>query len=118
MGYADRIARPTNDRVVALADVSKAQLAAALNEQSARFKMVRQQLEAASRVLCAIVLEPESLTFGAGGRSASVDMGAVRKVKDGMQLAIDEASDVMQLVLRDPSAPQAETPRIVIPAGN
>ena len=58
--HYQRILTTGGDRAVHIGDVSKRQLAAALNEQSERFKVIRHQLEMASRVLCAIVMEPKT----------------------------------------------------------
>lgn len=117
-GNGSHIVRPSQDRTVALADVSKAQLAAALNEQSERFKVIREQLKIAVRVLSALVLEPEALHC-ADGR-LTVDAGAIAKVKHGMVLHMDQADDASQMILTldTPAATGGEgPPRIAIPRG-
>lgn len=118
-GNGQRIIHPDQDRTVALADVSKAQLAAALNEQSERFKVIREQLRIAVRVLSALVLEPEAFRYADGRRA--VDAGAIAKVKRGMVLHMDQADDgsPMVLTLDLPAAVGGAEgpPRIVIPRG-
>ena len=112
------IVRPGQDRTVALADISKAQLAAALNEQSERFIAVRNQLRAAVRVLTALVLEPEAFRYQDGRRT--VDAGAIAKVKHGMVLRMDQADDDSPMVLTVDVAPAGGAegpPRILIPKG-
>jgi hypothetical protein len=120
MGYGSRrnqraIVVPTQDRTVSLADVSKTQLALALNEQSERFKVMRKQLEEATRVLVALVLEPESFRFTDGNRT--IDVAALQKVKHGMELHMIEGTDVLTLSVVAPDAPQVEVPQIIVPSG-
>jgi hypothetical protein len=114
-GHELDLGRPSADRTVALGDVSKAQLAAALNEQSARFKAMRKQLEEATRVLVAIVLEPEAYRFADGNRT--VDAAALAKVKNGMELHMMERDGVLTLTVRRPDEPQVEVPQIIVPSG-
>jgi hypothetical protein len=72
---------PSADRTVALGRCVEDAARAALNEQSERFKVMRKQLEEATRVLVALVLEPEAFRFADGNRT--VDVAALEKVKTG-----------------------------------
>lgn len=104
---------PALDRTVKLDEVSKAQLAAALNEQSARFKIMRQQLEEVTRVMVAIVLEPEAFRYADGVRQ--VDGAAFARVKDGMTLRMNRQGDggAITLAVDLPAVADIDVPRIV-----
>lgn len=107
-----RIIRPAvnGDRTVHIDDMTKTQLAVALNERSARFKAQGVQLQAAMRVLLAMVLEPESFHH-TGATSGYVEMAAIEKVKAGMTLRIDEEGDQMRVRI-DQEEHVIVTPRI------
>lgn len=109
---------PGGDRTVDIADVSKAQLAAALNEQSARFEEVRNTSRKMLQVLTAIALEPEAFAYQDG--RITIAAGALKKVKLGMKLHIDQPDDNSPVVLRvdlPEAVPQDDPPRIIIPKG-
>ncbi len=115
MAWGDRIQKPNGDKVVALHDLSKEQLAAALNELGARFKALREQHQIASNALAAIAMEPEAFQYLHGG--VTIDMAAFEKARNGkeQQLLIDQDGTVLRLRLVDPAAPALETPRILVP---
>jgi len=81
-------AQAQTDQSVPFDQISKRQLAVALNEQTERFRQMREQLRQATRVLCAIALEPESFRFADGTRT--IDAAALAKVTQGMQLHLVE----------------------------
>lgn len=115
MGWDSRVAHPRQDRTVHLSEVSKAQLAVALNEQSARFKATRRQLEIATRALVAIVRDSEALRYEVG--HCVLAGPALARVKTGMTLRMDGADGGDLILVVDQAPPTIEVPHIVVPAG-
>ena len=105
----------SGDRTVDISQISKEQLALALNEQSERFKAMRKHLDLTIKILVAITLEPEAFTYADGRRTIAA--AALAKVKSGMSIAID-GDDEKELVLRVIDVPKStveQIPNIVMP---
>jgi hypothetical protein len=107
------IAPSTADRRVHISDISKEQLARALNEQAERFKLIRAQLEIATRVLVAIALDPDALQHRDG--FSCVETTALDQVKNGMTLRMDTVGDVLRILVDKEAAPNLVLPTVTVP---
>ena len=83
------------DRRVHISDITKEQLAADVNRQAEVIERLREQSQRVARVLLAIALEPESLSFT--GKRVTVQRSALDLVKSGMTIMVGEEPDHVSL---------------------
>lgn len=117
MGWGSRrtVVNPAPTRTLRISEVSKAQLVAALNEQTTRVQEYRRLLEEATRTLVAITLEPDAFQYVDG--RCLVAAAALAKVKNGMLLRMTPGAAGLTLTVDGETAPPIDVPRILIPAG-
>lgn len=118
MGYESRknggLVDPSQDRTLHIGEVSKLQLAKALNEQTQRFQAMREQLQTAMLVLTAIVLEPEAFEYAHGVR---VKAGALAKVVSGMSIRLVRTREGDMTLALEQDPPRITVPTILMPGG-
>lgn len=104
--------RPISDRAMAFHDVSKRQLARAVNDQTAEIQALRDQVKTMAKILIAIAAEPEAFSY-ADGR-VTVAQSALANVAHGTQLRLEyTASVVVMNAVAAVDAPRVNAPGIV-----
>jgi hypothetical protein len=101
--------RPISDRTVQYQDVSKRQLARAVNDQTATIQQLRDQVKAMAKILIAIAAEPEAFSFDDG--RVSIRKSAMDKVQRGTQLRI-EYTDTVAIIN---AVVEKDVPRVTAP---
>lgn len=114
MGYESRLKRPLiltpqQDRTVPIDQMSKLQIARALNEQTERFTTLRNHWQLMTRIMVGMCLEPDSFRYGSG--AFTIDKAVLEKVLNGMAITIDEEDDVLRIRLQQRDTPDS-APRI------
>lgn len=113
MGHDARLKRPLiiqpqQDRTVPIDQMSKMQIARALNEQTERFTSLRAQWQLMTRIVVGACLEPDALRAVSGG-GFTIDKAVLEKVTSGMAITIDEEDDVLRIRLQQRPEPDVAT---------
>ncbi len=107
------IHRPDLDEVKHISQVSKLQLAKAVNAQTEQIKALRKNQKIMAQILIAIAAEPEAFTY-ADGRVAIVK-SAIDKVIHGSQVRIEYTdTEVIIVAVAPADAPALVTPHVRI----
>lgn len=100
-----------------ISDVSKEQLARAVNDQAATIKRLDHNLKYVVRCLLAITQSPEAFKVTAEG-VATIEIAAVDRVKDQTDIHITPKGSVLELRHTLPEDKGViEVPHIVVPSG-
>lgn len=104
------------DQTLDISQVSKMQLAAAVNRQAGAIKQLREQVKTLSEIVVVSLRDPEAVVVGAGG-TASIAVAAIQaNVQKGMQIRFEKIDNVLCVSVHDKGeASLIEPPRLVIP---
>lgn len=111
-----RLHNPTTDQTFHISQVTKAQLAQAVNTQAQRLRQLDAHVKVLTKLVLAIVREPEAFKVDAVG-TVTIDKGAVSKAVNGDELHVQELEHVFELSVTSAvaAAPSLELPTIVGP---
>lgn len=107
-----RVINPRDESVKHISEVTKTQLAKAVNEQTETIKKQQASIKAMAKLLLALALEPDAFKYGDG--RATIDVLALDKVQFGSQLKLEYTDTLVILGCVAPTeAPVIAAPRFV-----
>ena len=105
-------------RTMHVSEVTKSQMARAVNEQRKQIDILRQQALTMGRLLMAITVHPEAFHYDDDDGCVTIDASAIKDVPEGSTLTVKPSATVVTLSVQgQEERPAIDAPRILVPPG-